>query len=97
MSIDIVVVFDVDIGNKAALAKHFRDLAIHTLTEPGCERFEFYERVSGADGFVLVERWLDEAAITDHMGMPYTEHFLSTAKHMITRSEVHRLSPLVCG
>lgn len=97
MSIDIVVVFEVDIGNKAALAKHFSDLAIQTLTEPGCERFEFYEHESGVDGFVLVERWLDEAAITDHMGMPYTEDFLSTAKHMITRSEVHRLSPLVRG
>lgn len=95
MSIDIVVVFGVENSNKAELAKHFNALAAHTLTEPGCERFELYEQTPEADGFVLIERWKDEASIADHMGMPYTEHFLANAKHMIARSEVHRLSALV--
>jgi quinol monooxygenase YgiN len=95
MSIDIVVVFGVENSNKAELARHFSALAAHTLTEPGCERFELYERTPEADGFVLIERWKDEASIADHMGMPYTEHFLANAKHMIARSEVHRLSALV--
>jgi quinol monooxygenase YgiN len=97
MSIDIVVVFDVDKVNKSDLARHFSELATHTLTEPGCERFELYEQTPDAGGFVLVERWKDEASIADHMGMPYTEHFLANAKHMIVRSEVHRLTLLVAG
>ncbi|MPR01454.1 antibiotic biosynthesis monooxygenase [Pseudomonas sp. MAFF 212408] len=97
MSIDIVVVFGVENSNKAELAKHFSALAAHTLTEPGCERFEVYEQKTEADGFVLVERWKNEASIADHMGMPYTEHFLAVAKPLIARSEVHRLSALVIG
>lgn len=97
MSIDIVVVFSVEASNKADLGKHFSVLAAHTMTEPGCERFELYEQTLEAGGFILVERWKDEAAIADHMGMIYTEHFLRDAKHMIVRSDVHRLSPMAAG
>ncbi|QLL12289.1 antibiotic biosynthesis monooxygenase [Pseudomonas sp. SK3(2021)] len=94
MSIDIVVFFSVSATNRVELGRHFNELAAQTLNEPGCQRFELYEQSPEVGGFALVERWQDDSAISDHMGMPYTEHFIANAKHLIERSEVHRLTSL---
>lgn len=94
MSIDIVVFFSVSATNRVELGRYFNELAAQTLNEPGCQRFELYEQSLEVGGFTLVERWQDDSAISDHMGMPYTEHFIANTKHLIERSEVHRLTAL---
>jgi quinol monooxygenase YgiN len=53
-------------GKRDALMTAFRTLCPSVQQEPGCQQYEFYQSLEGADRFVLLERWDDEETLRVH-------------------------------
>jgi quinol monooxygenase YgiN len=53
-------------GKRDALMNAFRTLCPSVQQEPGCQQYEFYQSLTGADRFVLLERWEDEETLRVH-------------------------------
>ncbi|KAF7597848.1 MAG: antibiotic biosynthesis monooxygenase [Candidatus Dactylopiibacterium carminicum] len=62
--------------------------------EAGCEQYTLHRDLAQPDNFVMVERWSDEAALTQHVQAPA---FLALAKALEGRAalSVTKLEPLV--
>ncbi len=52
-----------DVAEIKELLKEQRRLS---LQEPGCERFEVYHSTANPQAFILIERWIDQAALDEH-------------------------------
>lgn len=48
------------------IAGLFRELRRLSLQEPGCERYEVYHSNHDKRVFLLIERWIDQAALEQH-------------------------------
>lgn len=46
-----------------------------TREEPGCIRFAFYQALACEDDFILLEEFVDQAALATHLGLPHTQAF----------------------
>lgn len=57
----------------AALAQLERD----TRGEPGCVEFGFFQSISDPDRFVLLEHFVDAAALQAHLQLPHTRAFFA--------------------
>lgn len=66
MSIRLVVTFTATPGKGAALAKAFEARAAECRKEPGCEQFDIFQGITNSDQVVLLERWVDQAALDAH-------------------------------
>lgn len=64
---------------KPELGHHLKqallDLEMATLSEPGCIFFSFYQSLSDAEIFVLIECFADHQALEQHMRLPHTVEF----------------------
>lgn len=71
----------VRIEAKAGLAVEMRDALLDlqrvTVTEPGCAEFGFFQGLGDAHAFLLVEDFVDQAALDLHMAAAYTQAFFS--------------------
>lgn len=56
---------------RAALAA----LQSATRQEPGCVEFTFFQAISEPDSFVLLEHFVDQAALDEHMTLEHTRAF----------------------
>jgi quinol monooxygenase YgiN len=66
MAIRIIVSMTAAAGKGDALMAAFRDLCPSVQQEPGCQQYEFYQSLEGADRFVLLERWDSEDNLRKH-------------------------------
>ena len=66
MSIRLVVTFTATPGKGAELAKAFEKRAAECRKEPGCEQFDIFQGATNSDHVVLLERWVDQAALDVH-------------------------------
>lgn len=64
-------------GNGDRLRRALADLESATRSEPGCREFTFYQAISDPDAFVLLEHFVDQAALDRHMTLEHTRAFFS--------------------
>lgn len=63
-----------------------------TRAETGCVRFELYEN-KDKDQLVLVETWINQAALDEHYAQPYITPIFEFYQTALEREvEVHKLS-----
>ncbi len=48
-----------------------------TVAEPGCAEFGFFQGLADGHAFLLVEDFVDQAALDLHMAAPYTQAFFN--------------------
>lgn len=67
MAIRLVVTLRAKPGKGAALAQVMGQRCREAQQEPGCEQFEVFQSALDADRLVLLERWVDQAALDVHV------------------------------
>jgi quinol monooxygenase YgiN len=66
MPIRLVVTFTAVAGKGSELAQEYKARAANARKEPGCEQFDVFQGVDNPDTVVLLERWIDQAALDTH-------------------------------
>lgn len=69
MSVRVVVPMQALPGKSEEFARLFNETAARVRQEPGCEQYELFRSTTHADGFVLLERWRDRAALDVHIAL----------------------------
>jgi quinol monooxygenase YgiN len=64
-------------GQAVAARDALLELQRATVTEPGCAEFGFFQGLGDEHRFLLVEDFVDQAALDLHMAAPYTQTFFS--------------------
>ncbi len=66
MSLRLIVTINAVEGKGAELADAYRSRCEEVMKEPGCEQFEVFRSVVNPDKMVIIERWVDQAALDVH-------------------------------
>ena len=66
MAVRLVVTINAAPGKGTELAKAYKARCAEVMKEPGCEQFEAFQSVANPDTIVLLERWVDQAALDVH-------------------------------
>jgi len=66
MAIRLVITLTAAPGKGSELAQAFRTRCAEVMKEPGCEQFEAFQSAVNPDRLVLLERWVDQAALDAH-------------------------------
>jgi quinol monooxygenase YgiN len=66
MSIRLIVTITAAPGKGSELAQLYEGYRREVMKEPGCEQFEVFQSVVNPDKLVLLERWIDKAALDVH-------------------------------
>jgi quinol monooxygenase YgiN len=66
MSIRLIVTITAAPGKGSELAQLYEGYCREVMKEPGCEQFEVFQSVVNPDKLVLLERWIDKAALDVH-------------------------------
>ena len=66
MAIRLVVTVNAAAGKGAELAQAYKARCAEAAKEPGCEQFEAFQSLANPDKIVLLERWVDQAALDVH-------------------------------
>jgi quinol monooxygenase YgiN len=72
MSVRIVLTITAAQGKGAELAQAYRGRCAAVMKEPGCEQFEAFQSVENPDRVVVLERWVDQAALDVHAALNRT-------------------------
>jgi quinol monooxygenase YgiN len=65
------------------LLRILRDQVAPTRTEQGCINYDFHHDASDPNIFVFYENFADEAALQNHLGMPYLKPLLDRADELL--------------
>jgi quinol monooxygenase YgiN len=66
MAIRLIVTINAAAGRGTDLAQAFKPRCAEIAKEPGCEQFEIFQSVANPDKLLLLERWIDPAALDAH-------------------------------
>lgn len=66
MAVRLLVTITAAQGKGGQLAQGYRARCAEVMEEPGCEQFEVFQSVINPDKLLLVERWVDQAALDAH-------------------------------
>jgi quinol monooxygenase YgiN len=66
MAIRLVVTITAKRGKGSELAQGYKARCAEVTREPGCEQFEIFQSIMHPDKLVLLERWVDQAALEVH-------------------------------
>ncbi len=66
MAVRLIVTITAAPGKGSELAQAYRARCAEISQEPGCEQFEALQSVVNPDKLVLLERWIDQAALEAH-------------------------------
>ncbi|MFE7800702.1 putative quinol monooxygenase [Nocardia sp. NPDC057440] len=58
-------------GREADLRETLEALVAPTVAEPGCLRYELYLHPTDPSRMVLLEEWVDAAALAEHFATPH--------------------------
>ena len=72
MAVRLVVTINAAPGKGAELAQAYKTRCAEAMKEPGCEQFEAFQSVANPDTIVLLERWVDQAALDVHARLTST-------------------------
>lgn len=73
MSVRLVITIAAAPGRGAELAQAYRERCAEAMREPGCEQYEIFQGVEDPDRLVLLERWVDQAALDAHAQLNLTK------------------------
>ncbi|MFM2644133.1 putative quinol monooxygenase [Vibrio chagasii] len=63
-----------------------------TREEAGCLRFELYEN-KAKDQLILVENWVDQAALDEHYAQPYITPIFEFYKNaLVQEPQIHKMT-----
>jgi quinol monooxygenase YgiN len=82
-------------AGRARLIDLMRRTAAAARAEPGCRSYDFAEIVDGADEFVVVHEWADEAALDAHYRGPAHEAYQEGVFGLLARPSelvIHRVA-----
>ena len=77
MAVRLVVTISAAPGKGAELAQAYKTRCAEAMKEPDCEQFEAFQSVANPDTIVLLERWVDQAALDVHARLNSTRPPLS--------------------
>ncbi|WP_179473829.1 putative quinol monooxygenase [Mycolicibacterium vinylchloridicum] len=100
MSKPVVVIahWQMSAESSAAVLGLVGDLAARSLAEPGCVGYEIFESVDGPTQLVLVERYVDRAALDAHTrSAHYQELVAERIRPLLTDRQVHFLEAVDVG
>jgi quinol monooxygenase YgiN len=66
MAIRLIVTIAAAPGRGSELAGLYSAYRAEVMKEPGCEQFEVFQSAVNPDKLVLLERWIDKAALDVH-------------------------------
>jgi len=66
MAVRLVVTITAAPGKGTELVQAYSARCAEVMKEPGCEQFEVFQSVVNPDKLVLLERWVDHAALDVH-------------------------------
>ena len=72
MAVRLIVTITAAPGKGSELAQAYRSRCAEIAKEPGCEQFEALQSVVNPDKLVLLERWIDQAALDVHAKLNQT-------------------------
>jgi quinol monooxygenase YgiN len=82
-------------SGRAQLIDLMRRTAAAARAEPGCRAYDFAEVVDGADEFLVVHEWEDEAALDAHYRGPAYEGYREGVFGLLARPSdllIHRVA-----
>lgn len=82
-------------GQGPALEQQLRALVEPSRAEAGCQFYNLHQDLENAEGFYVLERWDDEAALHTHNATPHFLAFQAAADSLIEHFELKRLHLLV--
>lgn len=85
MAVDLIATFECVAGERAQVAALISDYARHVNDSPGTVRFDVYTQRDNPNQFVVIERYVDEAAFQAHLADPANGSFNA------------KLGPLIAG
>lgn len=77
MSVRLIVTMTTAPGKGAELLQGYQARCAAVMKEPGCEQFEAFRSVIDPDKVVVLERWVDEAALKVHAALSRTQPSLT--------------------
>jgi quinol monooxygenase YgiN len=81
-------------GTEAKFAAEAAKIAKATATEPGNERFVFYQHQEQPDTVILLEKWKNLDAFKAHQEAPHTVPWLAFTKEIGVEATIGILRPL---
>jgi len=81
-------------GTEADFAAEAAKIAKATATEPGNEKFVFYQHLEQPDTVILFERWKNLTALKAHQAAPHTVPWLEFTKKIGVEATIGILGPL---
>jgi quinol monooxygenase YgiN len=60
-----------------------RSFVAPTRTEPGCINYDFHHDANDPNRFVFYENFVDEAALQNHLGMPYLKPLMDRLDELL--------------
>ena len=66
MAVRLIVSITAAPGKGAELLQLYKARCIDIAKEPGCEQFEIFQSGVNSDKLVILERWVDQAALDVH-------------------------------
>ena len=72
MTIRLIITITATPGNGTELAQAFKVRCAQVMQEPGCEQYEIFQSVEHPDTLLLLERWIDQAALDVHLQLMNT-------------------------
>lgn len=70
-------------GRETELRETLEDMVAPTLAEPGCLAYELYLHPSDPSRVVLLEEWVDEAALAAHFETPHLKECAATLEEIL--------------
>ena len=91
----IFATFQATSGNEEALAAAMRQVIAHTREEPGCRVIGGYRSCADPALFYIHSRWVDDAALDNHVSLPHTVLFMESTKALLERpAQVVKTRPI---
>lgn len=87
MSVRLIITIQAKPGKGSELAKEFGSYCLKAQQEPGCEQFEVLQSSMDQDKIVLLERWVDQAALDVHAELNRSQPPLISKELMEGRGE----------
>ena len=84
----LIVSLTAKAGQEDALIAAYRAAATKSLAEEGCTQYALVRDVENPRQFTLLERWANAAALTEHLGQPYTKAFVGQFGDLLDDSGV---------
>jgi quinol monooxygenase YgiN len=90
----VIAHWQISAESRPAVLALVADLVPRSLAEPGCVGYEIFQSVDGPTELVLVERYVDRAALDAHTRSPhYQELVAERIRPLLTDRQVHIVEP----